>query len=216
MKEAIVIYGAGGLAREVYNSFIRDYEEYNFLGFIDDNVEVNSEVIDNKKVIGNKNTLINSLEDVLVIIAIANPFLRKRIVCELEKSSHIHFPSIVSKKIINSSFNEIGKGAIVCDGSILTVNVKIKDFAIINPGCFLGHEVVVNEFATIYPKANISGNTEIGVMSEIGLGSNVIQGLKIGDNSIIGAGAVVVKDIPSNCTAVGVPAKPIKYHNKEE
>ena len=32
---------------------------------------------------------------------------------------------------------------------------------------------------------------------------------RIGDNVSIGAGAVVTRDIPANCTAVGVPAKPI-------
>ena len=37
--------------------------------------------------------------------------------------------------------------------------------------------------------------------------------IEIGENSIIGAGAVVSKSIPSNCTAVGVPAKPTKFHN---
>lgn len=42
----------------------------------------------------------------------------------------------------------------------------------------------------------------------------IIQGKSIGDYSIVGAGAVVVNDIPANCTAVGNPAKPIKYHEK--
>lgn len=46
----------------------------------------------------------------------------------------------------------------------------------------------------------------------MGTGSIIIQGLTIGENSIIGAGAVVTTDVPKNCTAVGVPAKPIKYH----
>ena len=39
----------------------------------------------------------------------------------------------------------------------------------------------------------------------------IIQGKNIGSQSIIGAGAVVVKDIPKRCTAVGSPAKPIRF-----
>lgn len=44
----------------------------------------------------------------------------------------------------------------------------------------------------------------------IGAGAKVIGGVTIGDNVKIGANAVVVKDIPSNVTAVGIPAKIIK------
>jgi acetyltransferase-like isoleucine patch superfamily enzyme len=39
--------------------------------------------------------------------------------------------------------------------------------------------------------------------------------LTIGENTIIGAGAVVSKSLPANCTAVGIPAKPIKFHDNE-
>jgi hypothetical protein len=48
--------------------------------------------------------------------------------------------------------------------------------------------------------------------SFVGTGSKIINQVEIGKFSIIGAGAVVSKNIPANCTAVGVPAKPIKFH----
>ena len=35
----------------------------------------------------------------------------------------------------------------------------------------------------------------------------ILGNIKIGDNVKIGAGAVVMKDVPDNCTAVGVPAR---------
>ena len=41
----------------------------------------------------------------------------------------------------------------------------------------------------------------------IGMNASILLGVTIGENAIIGAGAVVTKDIPSNCTALGVPAK---------
>lgn len=41
----------------------------------------------------------------------------------------------------------------------------------------------------------------------MGAGAKIIKGCTIGDNVKIGANAVVVSDIPSNCTAVGVPAR---------
>ena len=43
-------------------------------------------------------------------------------------------------------------------------------------------------------------------------GTNVMimPGVTIGNNVIIGAGAIVSRNIPDNCVAVGIPAKPIK------
>lgn len=44
----------------------------------------------------------------------------------------------------------------------------------------------------------------------IGAGVHVMPGVTIGDNVVIGAGSIVVKDIPSNCVAVGNPCKVIR------
>jgi len=41
-------------------------------------------------------------------------------------------------------------------------------------------------------------------------GCIILQGVEIGEKAVIGTGAVVNKSIPSNCVAVGVPAKVIK------
>lgn len=46
----------------------------------------------------------------------------------------------------------------------------------------------------------------------IGTGATVLGPIKIGDNAKIGAGAVVLSDVPSDCTAVGMPAKIIRHH----
>ena len=40
----------------------------------------------------------------------------------------------------------------------------------------------------------------------------MIENVTIGSHVIIGVGAVVVDDIPDYFTAVGIPAKPIKFH----
>lgn len=44
----------------------------------------------------------------------------------------------------------------------------------------------------------------------IGSGAVILGNVTVGDHVKIGANAVVVKDIPSNCTAVGVPARVVK------
>jgi acetyltransferase-like isoleucine patch superfamily enzyme len=47
--------------------------------------------------------------------------------------------------------------------------------------------------------------------ARIGIHVVILPGVTIGENCVVGAGSVVTRSIPSNCLAVGVPAKPIKY-----
>ena len=51
--------------------------------------------------------------------------------------------------------------------------------------------------------------------TEIGTGTKIIQGITIEQGVITGAGSVITSDIPAQTTVVGVPAKIIKYHEKE-
>ena len=44
----------------------------------------------------------------------------------------------------------------------------------------------------------------------VGSGAKVLGNIVIGSNVKIGAGSVVVKDAPSDCTLVGIPARCIK------
>lgn len=81
--------------------------------------------------------------------------------------------------------------------------VVIHPKAIIGPGTVIQHRVTIGEKETGCVPV-------IGKNCFIGAGAIIIGGIKIGDNVKIGAGAVVTKDIPNNCTAIGVPARIIE------
>ena len=53
----------------------------------------------------------------------------------------------------------------------------------------------------------------IGDNCWIGGNATILPGVKIGNNVTIGAGSVVVKDMTSDCVAVGNPAKVVKKVN---
>lgn len=56
----------------------------------------------------------------------------------------------------------------------------------------------------------------IGDNVMITCGAKVLGTITVGDNVVIGANAVVVKDVESNCTMVGIPAKKlVKGDNNE-
>ena len=59
-----------------------------------------------------------------------------------------------------------------------------------------------------------SGCPTIGDHVIVGCGAKVLGGIVIGDDVVIGSNAVVVKDVPSHCVVVGVPARIIKRRKK--
>ncbi len=73
----------------------------------------------------------------------------------------------------------------------------------------IGENCWINQQVTIGKKSQGNCPT-IGDNVRISCGAKVLGKLTIGDNSIVGANAVVVKDVPPDCTVVGVPAYIIK------
>lgn len=83
---------------------------------------------------------------------------------------------------------------------------------VIHPRTIAGSNLTLLQGVTIGEHNN--GVPIIGNNVAIATGAKVIGGITIGDNVTIGAGAVVIKDVPNDCTVVGIPAKPI--YSKEE
>lgn len=75
---------------------------------------------------------------------------------------------------------------------------------------FITHDGGVWVFRDKSPEVDLMGPIKVGNNVFIGMDAKILPGVTIGDNVVIGAGAIVTKDIPSNCVAAGIPAKPIK------
>lgn len=210
MKDLYII-GAGGFGREVawiverINSI---KPTWNLKGFIDDNETLWGSKEGEYHVFGGCEYL-SALEDVYAVCAVGSSNVRKKIIEKLKDTS-VKFATLVDPSVLYSNSVKIGEGAIVCAGTIITVDVNIGDHVIVNLDCTIGHDAVIDDFVTIYPSVNVSGNVLIGECSELGTGTQIIQGKKVISNTIIGAGAIVVKDCIESGTYVGSPAKKIK------
>jgi UDP-3-O-[3-hydroxymyristoyl] glucosamine N-acyltransferase len=110
---------------------------------------------------------------------------------------------------------ELGIGAVICAGNILTTNICLGVHVQINLDCTIGHDVVLDDYTTLAPGVHLSGCVHCGKRVYIGTGAVIINGtqedpITIGEDAIIGAGACVAKSIPAGQTWVGIPAKPLK------
>ena len=148
-----------------------------------------------------------------MVISIGDPKIKLKIINSIQ-NPNIDFPTIIHPNAsISNDYVEIGEGSIICEGTIITCNIKIGKFVILNLMCTVGHDTIIDDYCAFMPSVNISGEVHIYNAVYVGTGAKIINLLEIGENTIIGAGAVVSKSIPANCTAVGIPAKPIKFHN---
>ncbi|MCU0351098.1 MAG: acetyltransferase [Flavobacterium sp.] len=213
--EKIAIIGAGGFGREVkmlIDQINQTDKKYEFIGYYDDGMEKNT-TINQNIVLGNIEDLNAVQEKINIVIAIGSPETKKAIF-EKITNKNIEFPTLIHPSVIigNEGVN-IGKGCVICAGSIITCNIQIKDFVIINLMCTIGHDTVIHSFSSFMPAVNISGEVEIYEEVYVGTGAKIINQLQIGAQTILGAGAVVSKSLPEKCTAVGIPAKVIKFHS---
>ena len=89
-------------------------------------------------------------------------------------------------------------------------------------GIVFGETTEIGDNCTIYHGVTLGGTGKdtgkrhptLGNNVLIGAGTKVLGPVYIGDNARVGAGSVVLKNLPANCTAVGVPAEVVRINNK--
>ncbi|WP_017719149.1 serine O-acetyltransferase [Kamptonema formosum] len=82
-------------------------------------------------------------------------------------------------------------------------------------GVVIGETAIVGDYALIYQGVTLGGTGKesgkrhptLGENVVVGAGAKVLGNIQIGNNVRIGAGSVVLRDVPSDCTVVGIPGR---------
>jgi serine O-acetyltransferase len=85
-------------------------------------------------------------------------------------------------------------------------------------GVVIGETAVIGDDVTLYQGVTLGGvsfnkgkrHPTLGNQVVCGAGAIILGNITIGNNVRIGAGSVVIKDVPDDCTVVGIPGKVTK------
>lgn len=85
-------------------------------------------------------------------------------------------------------------------------------------GVIIGETTIIGDNVTLYQGVTLGGTGKekgkrhptLGDNVMVSAGAKILGSFTIGENSKIGAGSVVLKEVPPNCTVVGVPGRIVK------
>jgi sugar O-acyltransferase (sialic acid O-acetyltransferase NeuD family) len=211
MKKLLII-GARGFGREVYTLSTQTNEygkEWSIKGFLDDKVDA-------LEGFENYPPIISSVEDYevkdedLFVCALGDTTQKKKYIgMILEKGGK--FANVIHPTSIIGANTKIGSGVIICPFTYVSNDITMGNFVTVQTHSAVGHDTVIGDYAQINALTFFGGYSEIEDGATINPGAMIAPKKKVGQNTIIGLNSSVVRDIESNCTAYGNPAKKIFY-----
>jgi sugar O-acyltransferase (sialic acid O-acetyltransferase NeuD family) len=154
--------------------------------------------------------------DAKVVVAIAAPAVRRRIVHAIVAATGPRFATLVHPNMLHDETVAVGAGSVLSPGLLAGSDARIGAHVFVHHHVHVGHDSVLEDFVTVAPGSLIGGGAHIGEGAELGLGAKVLPRIRVGRWARIGAGAVVTRDIPDHTTAYGVPARVVSIQEAGE
>ena len=136
-----------------------------------------------------------------------------RVAHKLYLKKHYFLARWVSQRAVRKTGIEIHPGATIGKGLFIDHG----------SGVIIGETAVLGNNVTLYQGVTLGGTgkeqgkrhptLEDNVM--VSAGAKILGSFTIGENSKIGAGSVVLKEVPPNCTVVGVPGRVVRMGEKK-
>ena len=171
-----------------------------------------SKIKEEIRIIRERDPAIHSSMEVLLYPSF-KVMLHYRLAHKLYKKGHYFWARWISQRGVRKTGIEIHPGAQIGKGFFIDHG----------NGVIIGETAIIGDNVTLYQGVTLGGTGKeqgkrhptIGNNVMISAGAKILGSFTIGDNSKIGAGSVVLKEVPPNCTVVGVPGRVVKMNDEK-
>lgn len=203
------IYGAGGLGREVrvLAQQLNAHARWGEIFFIDD-------ITDQQVIAGTPVHRFEQLdyEHTEIVIAIGEPLAREKLAQKVV--SKMQLATLIHPSVYISPCSQVGAGAIICDRSFISCDVKVGENTLIQPHACIGHDSIIGAHSVVSSNVTIAGNCQVGLGVFVGMNCAVKEKTVIGNAAIVGMGSVVFSDIAEATIALGNPARAMRKNEQ--
>ena len=203
----LVIIGASGLAREVYdlaNICFADTADFTIKGFLSDGPStifemgyppVLSKVADYQ------------IEDGDVFFCAIGKVEDRKKTVEIIRSKGGEFVNLIHPTAIISPSAKIGSGVAIKAFCSIASDVKIGNYTYLQSSVIMGHDVSIGDFCQVNSFSFFAGCVQVGDLCTINAGAKLIQSVVVEEGSKVGMGSVVLRKVKKGTTVFGMPAK---------
>lgn len=208
----LIIIGAGGMARQVYQfakvckGFQKDYL---IKGFLDDNAHAMDgfngypqvlDTIDNYQIQPN-DIFFNSIGDVTAKKKCINKILDKG----------GEFITLIHPTAIISEGTKIGRGCMVAARVGVGTESVIGDFCLIQSNAIIGHDVHIGNFCRVDCNVVLIAGVVLDDDVCIHTSSVINHNVHIGNNATVGALSFVIRNVKPDTCVQGNPARKVVF-----
>lgn len=170
--------------------------------------ELRQEVHDSIRAVKSKDPAARTNAEILLLYSGVHAILAHRVAHRLYQRGYFFSARAVSQLSRFLTGIEIHPGAKIGKGLFIDHGM----------GVVIGETTEIGDNCTIYQGVTLGGTGKdvgkrhptIGDNVMIGAGAKVLGPVKIGSGSKIASNAVVIREVPENCTAVGIPARVVR------
>lgn len=207
MKHLLII-GARGFGREVYNLFLGcNFTDIDCKGFLDDKKDALDGYKNYPPIVSSVESYVPEADDVFICALGDVSYKEKYAKIIIDKGGE--FISLIHPTASVGLNTMLGKGCIIEKNAVISCDATIGDFVTVMPHAVLGHDIRIGDWSHVGSYAFMGGFSKLGQSVTLHSTVNILPHKNVGNNATVGAGSVVIRPVKEGATVFGVPAMKI-------